>query len=81
MTNDSKESVKWWVKLMLGIAGTACAAIISVLWTDRTVMETRLRNVEIKVGKQQSFQSEVLRRLERIEKKLDTIGPETKEDK
>ena len=81
MTDDSEEPLKWWVKLMLGIAGTACAAIISVLWTDRMVMETRLRNVEVKVGKQQSFQLEVLRRLERIERKLDTIGPDAKEDK
>ena len=65
---------KWWVKTLIGILLTGFAAVASVLWTDRMVMETRLRGVEIRVSRQDTFQSEVLRRLERIERKLDAVG-------
>lgn len=71
---DENNKTKWYVKTILGILFTGLAAICSVLWTDRMVMETRLRSVEVKVGRQDSFQSEVLRRLERIERKLDTAA-------
>jgi len=36
----------------------------------------RLRVVEIKAGRNESFQQEVLRRLDRIEQKLDKIQEE-----
>ena len=65
---------KWWVKTIIGILLTGCAAVISVLWTDRMLMESRIRTLEVKVGRTESFQSEVLRRLDRIERKLDGIN-------
>ena len=61
----------WWKKTLIGIGFTICAAVISVLWTDRMLMESRIRTIEVKVGRTESFQSEVLRRLDRIERKID----------
>ena len=69
-----KTKSDWWKKTLIGIAFTICAAVISVLWTDRMLMETRIRTLEVKVGRTESFQSEVLRRLDRIERKLDGIN-------
>ena len=39
-------------------------------------LRSRLRTVEVKVGRGESFQQEVLRRLDRIEQKLDKIQEE-----
>ena len=71
---DENNKAKWYVKTILGILFTGLAAICSVLYTEKIVMETRIRTLEVKVGRTESFQSEVLRRLDRIERKLDGIN-------
>jgi|TARA_Y100000310_G_scaffold69556_1_gene65085 hypothetical protein len=76
MVKESSIAMKWWVKWLLGGIFTICASIISVLWIDSNELRTRLRTVEIKTGKSESFQYEVLRRLDRIERKLDKIQEE-----
>ena len=71
---DENNKAKWYVKTILGILFTGLAAICSVLYTEKIVMETRIRTLEVKFGRTESFQSEVLRRLDRIERKLDGIN-------
>jgi predicted outer membrane lipoprotein len=76
MEKDSSIALKWWIKWLLGGIFSICAAVISVLWIDSMDLRVRLRVVEIKAGRNESFQQEVLRRLDRIEQKLDNIQEE-----
>ncbi len=76
MSSNGSNGTKWWVKWLVGCVFTICSAIISVLWIDSMDLRSRLRTVEVKVGRGESFQQEVLRRLDRIEQKLDKIQEE-----
>jgi predicted outer membrane lipoprotein len=76
MVKSSSTPPKWWVKWLLGGLFTICGSIISVLWIDSMDLRSRLRAVEVKAGRSESFQHEVLRRLDRIERKLDKIQEE-----